>query len=286
MMESVPVTSTNPYMAVDVPFAKVDSSGWREFCVFAVDVSLHNSLLWRHFHRYSDFARLHEQLQEAAGEYSRALPPLPPKVFSPLSPDVIRERQKLLPVYLRELLAICRNDFGEELLADACRPLVDEWLVSDPAAPPGAYTPFKNHFPIIRVKGDAALHSPLEQHRQDGGLWLALVAAIRIQRQYRRWQSTLEVRNVPPARLATTVVSSSRLVARSPRDLRPVPHSVALDDSPARKHVGGPLLERMRTLSAQNGSPLVERMKALKPHHLELAFASSPRTSVACPTTP
>ena len=70
---------------------------------------------------------------------------------------------------------------------------------------------------------------------------------------------------------------STRLVARSPRDLRPVPRSVALDDTPGRKRIAMPLLERMRTLSVQSGSPLVERMKSLKPHHLELALASSPR---------
>ena len=207
------------------------------------------------------------------------MPLLPPKAFSPLAPDVIRERQKLLPVFLRELLAICRNDYGEELLADVCRPLVDEWLVSDPAAPPGAYAPFKHHFPIIRVKGAASLYAPIEQHRQDGGLWLALVAAVRIQQQFRRWRHTVaERKDLPPqpatrARL-TTAAPSSRLVPRSPRDLRPVPRSVALDDSPARK----PLLERMRSLSAQSGSPLVERMKALKSLHRERALASSPRS--------
>lgn len=269
MMESVPVHCTNPFLAIDMPFAKVDSSGWREFCVFAVDISLHTSLLWRHFHRYSDFARLHEQLQEAAGEYSRALPPLPPKVFSPLAPDVIHERQKLLPVYLRELLAICRNDYGEELLADACRPLIDEWLVSDPAAAPGSYAPFKHHFPIIRLKGDASVNSPLEKHRGDGGLWLAMVAAIHIQRQFRCWRGTFAVRKVP-TQLANAPVLRSK-------DLRPGSRFVTLDDRLARKQVGLPLLERMRTLSAQTESPLVERMKALKPHHIELALASSPR---------
>jgi hypothetical protein len=294
MMETIPITCANPYLVVNIPFAKVDSSGWNSFCVFAVDASLHNSLLWRHFHRYSDFARLHAQLQEAAGEYGRALPPLPPKVFSPLAPDVVRERQKLLPAFLRELLAICRNDYGEELLADICRPLVDEWLVTDPAAPADEYAPFRHQFPIVRGAADVA--APLEQHRQHGGLWLALVAAIRIQTQFRRWCSAGGLRRrrrradaavpVRRANAALVAVAAAPLVPRSPRDLRPVPRSVALDDSPAKRPLpatgglaSGLLLERMRTLSAQSGSPLVERMKALNQHHRELALAASPRAA-------
>ena len=288
-MDHVAVSTANPYLVLNLPFAKVDSSGWSSYALYAVDVSLHNTILWRHFHRYSDFALLHEQLADAAGsEYSRILPSLPPKVFSPLNPDVVRERQQKLVGFLRELLSICRNDFGEELLGETCRPVLDAWLVTDPIAPAGAYAPFRHQFPI--VKGTAAISAPLSEHRLAGGLWLALVAAIRIQTRFRSWQKQLASGGgvglaLPPAvpTHAAADDAAAAPVPRSPRDLRPMSRSVAIDQSPCKPALidreshraiaadpsqgNSLMLEQMRTMSGM-GIPLLAQVSTPSHHSL------------------
>ena len=79
----VDISSADPFLVVNVPFARIVDPPELfafSFSEYAVDVSLHNTLLWRHHRRYSEFAKLYERLSAAVGEeYRRALPALPPK---------------------------------------------------------------------------------------------------------------------------------------------------------------------------------------------------------------
>ena len=253
----VDISSADPFLVVNVPFARIVDPPELfafSFSEYAVDVSLHNTLLWRHHRRYSEFAKLYERLSAAVGEeYRRALPALPPKRSNALAVETVQERQHLLPAFLRELLAICRNDFGEDALAAVCRPLLDEWLFDG-----------QDTWPV--VKASAPLSASLDVHRQNGGVWLAVVAARRIQAA---WHGRVARKRTEAAAnfaaAAALIVSPASSASASP---------AAAAAAPAEQSL---LLKRMK--AASTGSPLLERMKAARALHRSAALTASPKAA-------